>query len=166
MPYKEPFKLGELASFLMRARATGYAGGAKEVSNPQRPGFKEFPPYREGDFEYIDSYSGFYQAPGQEVVRYKGKPAWHMAYSGGMLPEFHGDLAFAKQIYGFLRKALARPNPQKPFRGPARFAEGDFEYLDDNEGDLADFNGVERITCKGREVFRQRYIGGRIVHKE
>ena len=83
------FDLEELILFLLRARNSGYAGHAEKVKTPQRPRFKEFSPYKEGPFEYVDSYAGTYYAPGQEVIRFNDKPAWNMSYNGGMLPEHH-----------------------------------------------------------------------------
>jgi len=165
MGFNLEFDIGELAQFLLRARNKGYAGHAEKVKNPQRPGFKEFSPYKEGQFEYVDSYAGNYYAPGQEVIRFNDKPVWNMAYNGGMLPEYHGNREFSQQTFAFLKKALQLVESIRPFRGPKRFVESDFEYLDESEGDITNFKGTERILYKGKEVFRQDYIGGLIVHK-
>jgi len=73
--------LKELAKFLVKAKMGTYAADGAEVS-PQRPEFKELE-FIEGDWEYRDSYAGFFFAPGQEVVRYKRKPVWIMSYHGG-----------------------------------------------------------------------------------
>lgn len=166
MEFKLGFEVKELVAFILKARSQGYAGSAEKIANPQRPGFKEFAPFREGDFEYVDSYAGYYYAPGQEVVRFKGKPVWNMAYNGGMLLEFHGDLEFSRKIYGFLKKALSKVDPKRPFRGPTKLVEGDLTYLDNSEGDITNFKGTERILFKGKEVYRQDYIGGFVVRKE
>ncbi len=96
-------------------------------------------------------------------MRLKGKPIWAMAYSGGMLPEYHGDVKFAKQTFTFLKKCLLRIDVARPFRGPKNFKEGDYEYKDSSKGDLSDFSGTEHIFYRGKEVFRQQYIGGLIV---
>lgn len=53
-----------LIEFLAKARKHGYAGSAKKIENPQRPGFREFTPFTDGNFEYVDSYAGHYYAPG------------------------------------------------------------------------------------------------------
>lgn len=155
--------IDNLISFLIRAKSQTYAGGGKEIA-PQRPDFKELE-YKEGNWEYRDSYTGFYFAPGQEVVRFKGQPIWIMAYSGGMNPEYHGNMIFAKQTFIFLKKALLRAGKSKPFRGPENFREGDYEYRNSTEGDVKDFKGTERIFYKGKEVFRQHYMGGLILPK-
>ena len=155
--------IDELISFLIRAKSQTYAGDGKGIA-PQRPGFKELE-YKEGGWEYRDSYTGFYFAPGQEVVRFGGQPIWTMAYSGGMNPEYHGNMTFAKQIFTFLKKALLRAERLKPFRGPENFREGDYEYRNSTEGDIKDFKGTERIFYQGKEVFRQHFIGGLILSK-
>jgi len=155
--------LEELANFLVKAKCKTYAGDGTEVF-PQRPGFKELE-YKEGDWEYRDSYAGFYFAPGQEIVRFQGTPVWAMAYSGGMRPEHHGNKEFAKQTFTFLKKALSRVEVTRPFRGPENFHDGDYEYSDSSEGDITDFKGTERILHQGKEVFRQDYIGGLILPK-
>lgn len=165
MNFKIEFDLEELVKFLLRARKHGYAGGAEKVKTPQRPDFKEFPPYKEGDFEYIDSYAGHYYAPGQEVVRFKGRPVWNMAYNGGMLPKYHEDLEFSKRTYEFLKEVLLGALYSKPFRGAKQVLIGDFEYLNKSEGDITNFRGTERILFKNKEVFRQDYIGGLIIDK-
>jgi len=155
--------LKELAIFLVKAKSQAYAGEGKEILS-QRPDFKELE-FSEGDYDYRDSYAGFFFAPGQEVVRFKGKPIWAMAYSGGMLQEYHGDVTFAKQTFTFLKKCLLRIQVARPLRGPEKFQEGDFEYKDTSKGDLSDFSGTEHIFYRGKEVFRQQYIGGLIISK-
>ncbi len=165
------FEINDLVNFLLRARKKGYAGDGKKEENPERPGFQEFY-YKKGDFEYRDSYAGHYQAFGQEVIRYKGKPAWIMSYSGGMLPQFHGDLKLAKETFTFLKKALQHVEKEAPFRGPEYYEENDlipFQYFDNHIGDIKNFTGCEIIekviNCRNVEVFRQYYSGGLIIDK-
>jgi len=66
----------------------------------------------------------------------------------------------AKQIYMFLRKSMRQVSSERPFRGPNSFKEADFEYIDENEGSLEDFRGMERILFRGKEVYRLYYHGG------
>ena len=155
--------LEELVDFLVRAKRQTYAGDGKEIT-PQRPGFKELE-YRENEWEYRDSYTGFYVAPGQEIVRFQRDPIWVMAYSGGMHPEHHGNKNFAQQTFAFLKKALLQVQKERPFRGPKRLFEGDYTYIDTSEGDVKDFRGTERIFYKGEEVFSQDYMGGLVIQK-
>lgn len=154
----------EFAKFLVRAKTNSYAGDGKELA-PQRPDFRELE-YKEGDLEYRDSYAGFFMAPGQEIVRHNGKPIWAMAYAGGMIPEFRNDKEFAIKTFSILKKALMRVEESRPFRGPNNLKEGDWEYKDKSEGDITDFKGTEHIYYKGKEVFRQSYIGGLVIDKK
>ncbi len=155
--------LNFLANFLVKAKINTYAGEGKE-SKAQRPGFKELE-FSEGEWEYRDSYTGFFMAPGQEVVRFKGKPIWVMAYSGGMRKGYRADKRLAKQTFIFLKEALKRVKEEKPFRGPKKFRQGKYEYRNESEGNLTFFKGRERIFYQGKEIFRQNYIGGLVIHK-
>ena len=94
-----------------------------------------------------------------------GKPIWTMAYSGGMLEEFHGDVEFAKEIFTFLKEAMKKVASDIPFRGPKNFKEGDFEYINEVKGDIKRFLGFEKILYKNKEVFSQDYIGGIVLDK-
>ena len=153
----------ELAKFLVKAKKKTYAGEGEEIS-PQRPRFKELE-YKEGDWYYRDSYSGFYQAPGQEVVYFQDEPVWAMAYSGGMRKEFYENKALAEKTFNFLKECLSRVEEKEPFRGPRKYSEGDFSYEMELEGDINDFSGEERIYHQGKEVFHQYFIGGTIIQK-
>ncbi len=86
-----------------------------------------------------------------------------MAYSGGMLPDYH-DIEFAKKTFTFLKKALLLVDASRPFRGPTNLKEGDFEYVEHTEGDIRNFIGRETILYQGKDVFRQDYLGGLILH--
>lgn len=156
--------LRELATMLVKAKLSTYASETSKEITPQRPDFKELE-YEDGDWNYRDSYSGFFYAPGQEIMRYKNVPIWAMSYGGGMLPKHHGDVAFAKQTFSFLKKALSKVDESRPFRGPVSLIEGDWEYRSSNEGDIKDFSGVEHILYKGEVVFKQYFIGGLIIPK-
>ena len=157
------FGLNELSTFLITAKVQTYAGDGKEIK-PERQGFRELN-YKKWEFEYRDSYSGFYSAPGQEVVRFRGEPVWTMAYSGGMIKKHHGNFDFSKKTFEFLKEALIRVPVSKPFRGPEKFSKGDFVYESKVVGDVTWFKGSEKIKFKGKVVFRQDYIGGLIVQK-
>lgn len=154
--------LKNLNEFLVDANANGYAGGGKEISPPQRPGFSEIE-YKKGDWMMHDSYAGHFFAPGQEVVYYKGKPVWAMAYAGGMEFKYHANEKVTRQAVVFLKKALVAMDPTKPFRGPKLFQEGGMKYVSKTEGDTKDFFGNEKIYNDDELVFEQNFIGGIIV---
>lgn len=156
--------LKELAEFLVEAKTKTYANvNAKEI-NAQRPDFKELE-YKKGKWEYRDSYCGFFFAPGQEIVRFNKKPVWAMAYSGGMNSKYHGDVLFAKEIFSFLKLALAKVSPKIPYRGPKSYISGNYKYTNTIKGNITDFSGTEKIFFKGKEIFKQEYIGGLIINK-
>jgi len=155
--------LKKLNQFLYEANANGYAGGGKEIQ-AQRPKFKEIE-YSEGDWYYRDSYSGFFFAPGQEVVYFKNNPIWAMAYAGGMKEKYHGDAKFAGETFGFLKNAMMAMDRSKPFRGPKKFGEGDYRYESKVVGNAKDFIGNEKIYYKNELVFEQHFIGGLIIGK-
>ncbi|MBS3156059.1 XRE family transcriptional regulator [Candidatus Woesearchaeota archaeon] len=163
--------LGELVRFLVKAKRGTYAGDGREIM-PQRPGFKELE-FSEGDWNYRDSYVGFFRAPGQEVVRFQGQPVWTMSYDGGMLPNFRDNVAFAKETFVFLKRALSLCPEHIPFRGPyeLRDREMKFQYINFPEGNVTDFRGSEHIHINVSvdsphpvlEVFRQNYFGGLVI---
>lgn len=154
----------ELKEFLVKAKVNTYAGDGKEIVS-QRPDFKELE-FSEGDWYYRDSYTGFYQAPGQEIVRFKGEVVWAMAYSGGMKRKFFNKPDFTKQIFNFLKKCLEQVNKEIPYRGPLNFKEGDYDYINKVKGNIKEFTGCEKILYQGKVVFKQSYIGGLVIPKE
>ncbi len=167
--FELPFKLEELVEFILQARKQGYAGNAERTKTPQRPGFKEYQPYKEGNFEYVDSYAGNYFAPGQEVVRWKEIPVWNMAYNGGIIPKHHGNENLKKKCFGFLHLALQESSVAHPYRGPYKYTNKkwkDWEYHNDSHGNIIAFTGKELIVFDGIIVFSQDYIGGLIVHNK
>ena len=153
----------KLAEFLVRAKRAAYAGDGIEIL-AERLGFKELE-FIDGYWEYRDSYSGFFSAPGQEIVRYLGEPVWAMAYYGGMRKEFFGDEALATKTFEFLKEVLQQVEPSKPYRGPSEFRRSEWFYHCSITGDITDFLGQEHILLNEHEVFRQNYIGGLIISK-
>ena len=61
----------ELNEFLGKAMLATYAGSGPEADSGT--GFTELE-FKEGDYLYRDSYTGFFQSWGREVVWYNGKP--------------------------------------------------------------------------------------------
>jgi len=159
--------LEELAKFLVNAKRNTYASTDRMKIKPERPKFDELE-YEENGFYYRDSYCGFFQAPGMEIVRTGGRdgePIWTMAYSGGMNLGFHDDADFAKEVFEFLKQALLEVPMSMPFRGPRNLRDGEWEYTNDINGDIKRFVGHERVLHKGEEVFNQDYIGGLVIDK-
>lgn len=147
----------ELVDFIVKAKKQTYASGkpARKLGDC----FEEFV-YEEGDYRYRDRYHAKDPKPfgGEEIVWQNGKAIWIMNYYGHIL----SDKIDSNKVYGFLRKAMSLVDEQRPFRGPAHLKEGDFEYIDESEGNLDNFKGTERIVYKGEDVYRLEYHGGRV----
>ena len=147
--------LQTLSQFLVKAKLDTYAksGETGEVILPD--GRKRFE-FSDGDFKYIDIYSGFNPFAGQETVYYQDQLVWEMSYQG----EISDQEIEAKQVYQFLKKALQQVKIDKPFRGPSRLTEGEFEYINKVEGNIKKFQGVEKICLNKKEVYQLSYSGG------
>ena len=156
----------ELNKFLGKATLATYAGGGPEM-DPEIPGFKELE-YREGDWYYRDSYCGFFQSWGREVVWYKGKPAWNSLYGGGMKEKCRTDTEFEHRTFEFLKKALSTGEKKETFqpRGPKELFDGDWKYICHWKGDITNFNGNEEIRYKGETVFTHHFFGGLVEWKD
>lgn len=157
-----PSFINKLDKFLVKASKDTYAGGGEYEKIPERPGFRELV-YKEGDFHYRDSYTGFYRSRGMELVRYKNKPLWTALYGGGMTK---GNQKLAGQAFSFLKKAMSNKSSKlRSFRGPKSMKDGDWEYRYEQKGDINEFSGFEEILFKGNVVFFHRIIGGIIKHE-
>jgi hypothetical protein len=143
----------KLSQFLVKAKIHTYASGMEE--RELKNGSKELS-YGEDEFAYRDRYFGFNPFAGQEVVWYKEKVVWVMNYRGRVLSERIPP----KKVYQFLRKALRQVKENKPFRGPDHFAENDWTYVNQVEGSVKNFKGIEKIFFRGKPVYELGYHGG------
>ena len=155
--------LTDLNSFLGRAALKTYAGGGAEV-DPEEAGFKELE-FRDGDWYYKDSYSGFFQSWGRETVWHEDKPVWMQIYGGGMTEKFQTNTKFAHETFDFLKKALSAGEKQNQFqpRGPQSFTDSDWKYACEWTGDITRFTGHEKILFKEEIVFTHDFLGGLIL---
>lgn len=148
-----------------RASKATYASGGGKVE-PWRKGFKELE-YREGDWYYRDSYSGFLRSWGQEVIWYKDKPVWTCLYGGGMEAS-RMDVALANETFGFLKEAFLTGDKENKFqpRGPEDFHDGAWKYHCEVEGDITKFKGHEFISQNDKIVFTHDFVGGLVVGQD
>ncbi|REJ25220.1 MAG: hypothetical protein C6P37_14945 [Caldibacillus debilis] len=144
--------------FLIRAKKATYAAQGDDASTPPLLAGSRQLEYREGDYFYRDIYFGMGFFAGQEVVYIKDKPVWSMCYAGGVEKGLEHRLA--KAVYAFLRKALRNAGHEQPYRGPVRFAEGEWIYRNGFSGGLEWFAGEETIALSGKTVYRLHYSGG------
>lgn len=153
----------DLYDFISRASSSTYAGKGSYENIVERPGFLEMV-YKEGDWYYRDSYTGYYRSSGSEVVRYQNQIVWTSNYCGGMAK---GSEHKAPDTFNFLKKAmLSKPKDIQSFRGPGMFKEGEFEYIYEQKGDVLSFSGYEEIRQGGVPIFSHEIIGGIIIGKE
>jgi hypothetical protein len=94
---------------------------------------------------------------GVEVVWYGDVPAWGMAVHGGLLREF---AELREAVAAVFRQALARPEPERPVRGPSRLVDGDFVYVNSVSGDVRSFAGRDAVYWRERLVGFYDYVGG------
>ncbi len=144
-----------LEQFLVKAKLHTYASGDGGGERILEDGCKELD-FQEGEFKYRDRYFGGNPFVGEEVVWQGGQAIWAMNYYGTVLAQ----TAPPAQVYQFLQKALGQVKEDRPFRGPACLQEGDWEYVDESQGTVECFLGVERILYKGQAVYRLEYHGG------
>jgi hypothetical protein len=150
----------KLEQFLVKAKVNAYAGGGEGGEEILSDGCKELT-FQEGEFKYRDRYFGWNPFVGEEVVWQGGQVTWAMNYYGLVFDE----VVPASQVYAFLQQAMNRVKKDRPFRGPPSLKENDYEYLDESQGDVERFTGVERILYQGREIYRLNYHGGRVKAK-
>ncbi len=144
-----------LRRFLVEAKANGYASGRAASIGADGGHALTF---QAGEFKYCDRYFGQNPFVGEEVVWQNDRPIWAMNFYGGVT----GQAVPAGDVYTFLQKALRQMEAERPYRGPAVFREGEFEYCNESQGSLENFTGVEQIAYRERVVYQLLYHGGAI----
>jgi hypothetical protein len=146
-------------SFLVNAKRQTYAAqGDNATTIPLVPGSRQLE-YHEGVLLYRDIYFGGGYFVGQETVYEGPTPVWAMGYAGGVMPSSVASRDLG-QVYAFLRAALRRVTPERPYRGPRQWGEGAYIYTDESQGDVERFWGVETITYAEQMIYQLRYSGG------
>jgi hypothetical protein len=152
---QEKADAGALASFLVKAKAEGYASGDESRVRTLDDGGREVG-LAEGEYAYRDRWYGESRFSGEEIVWRQGKALWSMNFFGAMA----ADQPIPDDFTKFHKSALRRVAPDAPFRGPARHQEGDLVYVNDWSGSIREFSGVERILWRDQEIYRLVYHGG------
>jgi hypothetical protein len=151
----------ELIAFLIEAKRRTYAAGgsgSKAVVTPLLPGSHQFE-YRDGSLLYRDIYFGEAYFVGQETVYAASSPIWAMCYAGGFTASMNSQTE-AGEIGGVLQAALREVPPERPYRGPSTFRRGIYSYVNEAEGDVCRFSGMETIARGDEVVYQLRYSGG------
>ena len=76
-------EIADLTRFIVNAKLSTFASNGGNVP-PSQPESHDME-FRDGDWMYRDSFFGTQDFIGREVVYYKGKPVWGMAYFGRVL---------------------------------------------------------------------------------
>ena len=76
---------------------------------------------------------------------------------------YYGQTLNSSFNTGFLKEALSLVAPEKPYRGPEFYQNGDYTYHCQADGDFDCFHGEERIYCKQEKVYLCRFHGGSIA---
>ena len=150
----------KLEQFLVKAKVSAYAGAGEGGEGILSDGCKELT-FQEDEFKYRDRYFGWNPFTGEEVVWQGSQITWAMNYYGLVFEE----VVPAAQVYAFLQKAMNQVQEDRPFRGPQSLKEDDYEYIDESQGNIEQFTGVERIFYQGREIYRLNYHGGTVKNK-
>lgn len=148
-----------LPAFLVQAKIQTYASGDETIIKKCEAGCKEIT-YSNGYFRYRDRYFGEYNFCGEEIVWQNDTPKWSMNYIGFT----YNSMKIPEEFPHFLKEALQKVDKDYPFRGPRLYSKNEFEYTNSYEGNLKDFNGIERIKFNGKEIYKLYYHGGEIVY--
>ena len=147
----------DLKNFLVQAKINTYANEKKSIKKILKDGSKKLT-YLKNNFKYRDRYFGSNPFVGEEIVWQDEKIIWSMNYYGAIT----SDILPTKNVYDFLKLALQKVQEDSPFRGPSNFIDGNFEYIDNNTGDIDFFRGEEIIKYKNKEIYRLYYHGGKM----
>jgi transcriptional regulator with XRE-family HTH domain len=147
----EEYAQDDIRKFLIEAKKNTYAGNANEEKISSRPGSHDLK-YKQGDYEYFDTYLGGNRFIGEEAVFYKNQPIWAMNYKGIEINDkFSGS---------FLKEALSNIDPNRPYRGMEIYKEGNYTYVCSVEGTFEDFHGEEIMYCENEKVYTCNFCGG------
>jgi hypothetical protein len=158
---KIPIGRDELIAFLIDAKRRTYAAGgsgSEAVVTPLLPGSHQLE-YRDGTLLYRDIYFGEAYFVGQETVYAGSSPMWAMGYAGGFTTSVR-DQSEADEIGRVLQAALREVPAEWPYRGPGTFRRGIYSYVNEAEGDVYRFFGIETIARGDEVVYQLRYSGG------
>ncbi len=145
-----------LDSFLREAKTNTYANENIKKASSLRPNSKDYH-FEKGDLIYHDTYFGATKFIGEEIVYKNNKPVWGMNYRGFTLKNEISESLFDS----ILRPALMSGfGDNIPVRGPKEFIRGEWKYIFNTKGDLANFTGLEEILKNGETVCRLYCHGG------
>lgn len=154
--------LKQLRESLTKTKRFGYEAGDKAKKIKERDKSKTIF-FKKGDWEYHDNYFGGEPYGGREVVFFKKQPVYMMLYYGSV----NKSIKDFKKVYKFLQEALSAKKKNSSIRrGPKKYKQGDYTYINNFKGTIANFFGEEIITIKGKEIYKARYVGGLVDQRK
>lgn len=153
--------LKSLNNFLTGSNNSGYATGKSSDWIKEKNGSTTIV-NASGPWKLVDNFFGGEPYGGHVIVYHNQKPYWMMVYYGYVTDK---ELDH-KDVYAFLKKALASPSGDSPYRGPKSFIEDGWEYKNSWEGSLERYNGEEIILFKDQEVYKAWYSGGLVDQRK
>jgi len=136
--------LKEAKRYFFLAMLAGWAGGAKAVPVPNKPGFKQTN-YQDGDFHVLDEYGkgrGSNKSVGTTTIWYFNEPVWVMTYGGH----------YRKDEVPFLKNVLVAAYEKGRFYGGrGSYSENrDLAYInaEHQSSTFSDFKGCEMIITR------------------
>lgn len=150
----------ELCRFLVKAKKSTYAAGDHAVKTEEKDGSTTLI-FKDGNYKYHDNYFGGEPFGGREVAFIDEKPIYMMVYYGTV----DKSISDFKAIYKVLMNALSLIPENNPFRGPEKYKEGNFSYLNSFMGNIEKFSGSETISDGDKKVYEAKYIGGLVDQK-
>ena len=155
------FDTKKLCEFLVEAKKSTYASGdrADKISEQDKSTTLVF---EKGDWRYHDNYFGGEPYGGREVVLFKGDPVYIMTYYGWV----NKGTANVEDVYKTLQQALFEISKSHPYRGPEKYTQGNYDYLNSFIGEIDNFYGEEVIKSEGKDLYKARYMGGLVDQKQ
>lgn len=152
----------KILKFLVDAKKQTYANENVKKLDSSRRGSSDYE-YSDGEMIYHDTYFGGLSFMGEEVVYINNDvPCWGMNYYGITLDTNLSEDAIDKA----LRPALMMVGSFDdiiPVRGPKEYKNGDYKYVFEVNGDIENFDGLERIYKDDIIVYELRCHGGFII---
>jgi len=153
----QTFSIEALSKFIVKAKANSYVNRAPKCL-PSRLGSQDIQ-FRDGMFQYLDSYYGGTDFIGQEVVVHEHIPIWAMNYYGRIIEPSIYDADKAGNV---VIESLSKLYESGTFLGDSSHDTKWGSYKDTNEGDVTSFSGYEWIDFSGTKVYELSYHGGLI----
>ncbi len=144
----------KLKEFLFASNKAGYAGGESKKWIKERDGSTTIP-FEKDDWKSHDNFFGGEPYGGRTVVFHEGKPVWIMIYYGLVVEE-----ADTNQVYKILRQALIKMPNDYPYRGPKKYKNDKYTYINNWQGEIDRFCGEEKIFQGKKLIYKANYMGG------